>query len=56
MFENLYIKSNETARKFRDRLNEREAEISRLLLELKNSKIHIALLEEQSSQREFMLK
>jgi uncharacterized protein YPO0396 len=54
--ENLNRDSKEQVTKLRHDLHEKDRENDKLILDLKQSKIHLALLEEQTAQRELSLR
>eukprot|EP00347_Sterkiella_histriomuscorum_P021399 403334105 len=55
-FEVMYRQAQENIAKLNDDLKKQDSETERLIMDLKQTKIHIALLEETSAQREFMMK
>ena len=52
----MFRQSQENNQKLYRELRQKDIENERLVNELKSSKVHIALLEEQTAQREFALK
>jgi hypothetical protein len=53
IFENLFVKSQEHVHKLNSELRNKDVENERLINDLKQTKMHIALLEETTAHREF---